>query len=89
MQGSPYREPAEHETPREPRWFTRRGETEYGPFTADEIARLLSSGRARTLTPVRAEEETDWHPLLVVRALEPALRASTGAEAAESDAEPD
>ncbi|PYU88442.1 MAG: hypothetical protein DMG08_25415 [Acidobacteria bacterium] len=36
---------------------------EYGPVSADEIARWISEGRVNAQTLTRSEESTDWKPL--------------------------
>src|SRR5436309_9769498 len=48
---------------------------EYGPVSADQIARWISEGRVNAQTLTRSEESTDWKPLSTFPEFADALHA--------------
>lgn len=49
---------------------------EYGPVTADELRAWITDGRANGQTPVRAQGDTEWHPLSTYPEFADALRVA-------------
>jgi len=61
----PYRKPVERPRPpsQAPRWYTKSGDVEKGPFEVDAIKRSLKEGYIRSTALVRREDQTEWHPI--------------------------
>jgi len=61
----PYRHPDVRPplTDAERRWYTRQGDVEKGPYTADMVALSVKRGMLKRTALVRAEDETEWRPL--------------------------
>lgn len=87
---APYRRPDVRPplTDAERRWFTKQGDVEKGPFTADVVAVSVKRGMLKRTSLVRAEDETGWRPLGSVDALVAALGGTSLARRGTSDADP-
>jgi hypothetical protein len=72
----PYREAATREKlpDAERRWFTRQGDEQKGPYTAEVLARSLHSGVLKRTSLVRAEDEPEWRPVHTFAALAAPLK---------------
>jgi hypothetical protein len=76
--GEPYREKGER--PPLPAELRRWYNLEKGPFDEDILRRSLKSGKLKSTTLVRAEDETTWRPIGDVAALLPKAPAAFRSE---------
>jgi hypothetical protein len=51
------------------RWFTKQGDAEKGPYDEDALVRAVATKLLKPTTLVRAEDETEWRPLVQVEHL--------------------